>query len=267
MNKLRQVPIFTIEGTSFLVDVNRQVLRQTNDQDNEVSFINNMQDHGTFYRLLYDLDEKRAAQDLFDQSRVKVIDLPPLTELDPEGMSAKYGIPENQLKGKTDFEVIVDQVWLKERQNGVLPRINIAGEEFTIDLRLQELRHTKYFFPVISLKSFELTTDGEYYEAFYHPVMKQVVGIDPKLTELPEGVVKVRLPNELGLDPVATARRYGIDENELLRRYPPKKDLKAAVIPLADTGLPALIRQNREQLQKEHAEIARRIRPRHRPHF
>ncbi|SDF45084.1 hypothetical protein SAMN05216464_11856 [Mucilaginibacter pineti] len=267
MNKLRQVPIFTIEGTSFLVDVHKQVLRQTNDQDNEISFINNMQDHGTFYRLLYDPDEKCSAEDLIDQSRVKVIDIPPLTELDPEGMSVRYGIPENRLKGKTDFEVIVDQDWLKERQNGVLPRINIAGEEFTIDLRLQELRHTKYFFPVISLKSFELTTDGEYYQAFYHPAMKQVVSIDPKLTEFPESIIQIRLPNELGLDPVATARRYGVDENDLLRRYPPKKDLQAAVIPLADTGLPALIRQNREQLQKEHAEIARRIRPPHWPHF
>lgn len=267
MNKLRQVLIFTIEGTSFLVDLDKQVLRQTNDQDNEISFINNMQDHGTFYRLLYDLDEKRAAEDLFDQNRVKVIDLPPLTELDPEGMAVKYGIPESRLKGKTDFEVIVDQDWLAERRSGVLPRIHIAGEEFTVDLRLQELRHTRNFFPVISLKSFELTGDGEYYQAFYHPAMKQTVSIDPKLTEFPESVVQIRLPNELGLDPVATARRYGIDENDLLRRYPPKKDLKAAVIPLADTGIPALIRHNREQLQKEHAEIARRISPKHRPHF
>lgn len=97
--------------------------------------------------------------------------------------------------------------------------------------------------------------------------MKQVVNIDPKLTEFPDNVVKIRLPNELGLDPVSTARRYGIDENELLRRFPPKKDLKAVIIPLADTGIPALIRQNREQLQKEHAEIARRIKPRHRPRF
>ncbi len=267
MKKLRLLPTFTIEGTTFLVDIDKQVLRQANDPDNEISFINNMQDHGSFYRLLYDQIEGRAAEDLFDQNFVKVIDVPTLIELDPKGMSAKYGIPETELKGKTDFEVIVDQDWLTERKNGILPRVNIAGEEFIIDLRLQEFRHAKYFFPVISLKSFDLTNDGEYYEAFYHPVMKQVVNIDPKLTEFPDSVVKIRLPNELGLDPVTTARRYGIDENELLRRFPPKKELKAMVIPLAETGIPALIRQNREQLQKEHAEIARRIKPRHRPRF
>lgn len=146
MKKLRPLPTFTIEGTTFLVDIHKQVLRQANDPDNEISFINNMQDNGTFYGLLYDLDEKRAAEDLFDQNRVKGIDVPTLIELDPQGMSAKYGIPETELKGKTDFEVIVDQDWLAERKKGVLPRVNIAGEEFIIDLPLQELRHAKYFF-------------------------------------------------------------------------------------------------------------------------
>jgi hypothetical protein len=267
MNKLRQVPIFTIEGTSFLVDVDKQVLRQTNDQDNEISFINNMQDHGTFYRLLYDLNEKRAAEDLFDQNRVKVIDVPRLTELDPEGMSAKYGISEEQLKGKTDFEVIVDQELLQQRLNGQLPKINIAGEDYIIDLRLQELRPAKDFSPAISLRYLDLSADGEYYLAYFHPAIRQVVPVDPKLTELPDGVIQLQIPNELRLDPIAMARKYGMEENEVLRRYPIQKNLKADVIPLHETGLPALIQRNREQLQKEHAEIARRIRPRHRQHF
>jgi hypothetical protein len=267
MKKLRPVPIFTIEGTSFVVDINKQVLRQTNDQENEISFINHMQDHGTFYRLLYDQDEKRAAEDLFDQNRVKVIDIPQLTELDPEGMALKYQIPPEQLRGKSDFDVMVDQDALLRRQQGILPQIDIAGEAFTIDLRLQELRNTQYFFPVISLKSFALIDDGSGYEAFYHPVIKQIVEIDPKLTEFPEGVIKIQIPNELGLDPVATARKYGIEEREVLRRYPIHKALKAAVIPLSETNIPGLIQRNREQLRQEHEQMARRIRSKRRPHF
>ncbi|MDB5143047.1 MAG: hypothetical protein JWQ66_1760 [Mucilaginibacter sp.] len=267
MKKLRPVPIFTIEGTSFLVDINKQVLRQTNDLENEISFINQMQDHGTFYRLLYDPDEKRAAEDLSDQKRVKVIDIPQLTELDPEGMALKYNVPIEQLKGKSDFDVMIDQEALLRRQQGFLPQIDIAGEAFTIDLRLQELRNTQYFFPVISLKSLALTGDGSGYEAFYHPVIKQVVEIDPGLTEFPEGVIKIQIPNELGLDPVATARKYGIEERELLRRYPIQKALKAAVIPLSETNVPGLIQRNREQLRREHEQIARRIKPKRRPHF
>lgn len=267
MNMQRQVPIFIIQGTSFLVDVKEQVLRQTNDQENEISFINNMQDHGTFYRLLYDLDGKRAAEDQRDQTRVKVIDVPQLIELDPEGMAEQYGLTVGELQGKTDFQVIVDQELLAQRRNGLLPKIDIAGAEYIIDLRLAELRPAGDFSPAISLRDLDLSADGEYYLAYFHPAIRQVVPIDPKLTELPDGVIQLQISNELRLDPVAMARKYGMEENDVLRRYPIQKNLKAVIVPLHETGLPALIQRNREQLQKEHAEIARRIRPRHRQHF
>jgi len=267
MNKQKYPVIFEIAGTGFEVDIEKQVLRQTNDQNNEISFIKDMQDQGAFYRLLYDLDKHNAAHDLTDQNRVKVIHVPQMTDLDREGMSIKYGLPPELVMGKSDFELIVDQKLLDQRLNGVLPQIDLAGEKFIVDLRLQELRNSRYFFPVISLKSFELTNDGWHYEAYYHPVMKQVVDLDPKLLEFPEGVIKLKIPNEIGLDPVATARQYGMDERELLRLYPIRKDLKAEVIPLSETHVPALIRRNREALQQEHRENARRLRPGHRPRF
>ena len=163
--------------------------------------------------------------------------------------------------------MMVDQDALQQRRDGILPTIQIAGESFVVDLRMHELRHAKYFFPVISLKSFELTNDGWNYEAFYHPLLKQVVDIDPKLTEFPDHVIKIRLPNEIGLDPVGAARQYGMDERELLRRYPIQKELKAEEISLADTHIPALIRQNKEQLQNDHQVNARRIKPRQRQRF
>jgi len=266
MNKLRNPVIFEIEGTSFEVDIDKQVLRQTNDRANEISFVKDMNDLGEYYLLRYDHITKRSKPEHTDQY-VETIAIPPLILLDPNGMSEKYGIPIDQLAGKTDFEVIVDQNALALRQNGILPQIDLAGEKFTVDLRLHELRNSQYFFPVISLKSFELTNDGWHYEAYYHPVMKQVVDLDPKLLEFPEGVIKLKIPNEIGLDPVATARHYGMDERELLRRYPIQKDLKAEVIPLSETHIPALIRQNKEGLQQEHRDNAQRLRPKHRPKF
>jgi hypothetical protein len=267
MNKVKHPVIFEIEGTSFEVDIDKQVLRQTNDKNNEISFIHDMQDQGAFYHLLYDLDEKKTAHDLLDQNRVKVVKVPQMTDLDREGMADKYHVPPELVMGKSDFEIIVDQHVLDQRLKGILPQINLAGEMFTIDLRLQELRNSNFFFPVISLKSFELTNDGWHYEAYYHPVMKQVVELDPKLLEFPEGVVKLKIPNEIGLDPVAAARAYGMDERELLRRYPIQKDLKAEVIPLSETHIPALIRRNKEALQEAHRENAKHIKPRRRPKF
>ena len=267
MNKLTTPVIFEIEGTSFEVDIDKQVLRQTNDQTNEISFIHDMKDQGAFYNLLYNLDEHNAAHDLFDQNRVKLITVPQMTDLDREGMAVKHALPPELVMGKSDFELIVDQKLLYQRLNGVLPQIDLAGEKFTVDLRLHELRNSKYFFPVISLKSFELTNDGWHYEAYYHPVMKQVVDLDPKLLEFPEGVIKLKIPNEIGLDPVAIARQYGMDERELLRRHPIQKDLKAEVMPLSETHIPALIRRNKEALQQEHRDNAQRLRPRQRPKF
>lgn len=267
MKKLSIRPIYTIHDTDFMVDIDKQVLREAQRPTNEISFVNDMKDMGSHYLLNYDIVEKTCTPAVSDPLTWLPFHIPPLIELDPAGMAEKYGIPQSDLKGKIDFDVIVDQDALYLRHQGILPRIDIAGEAFIIDLHLHELRHQQHFFPVLSLKSFELTNDGWNYEAFYHPVMKQVVEIDAKLTEFPEGVIKIRIPNEIGLDPVETARQYGMEERELLRRYPIQAALKAEVIPLSETHIPALIRRNREQLRQEHQEIARRIKPRIRPKF
>jgi len=190
-----------------------------------------------------------------------------MTELDPENMAVKYGCSVERLKGKPDFDIMVDQEALASRRQGMLPRIDIAGEAFVVDLRMQELRHAEHFYPIISLRSFELTNDGWNYEAYYHPVVKQTVELDPKLLELPVSVIRIRIPNEIGLDPVSAAREYGMDERELLRRYPFQKDLKAEVIPLSETHIPALIQRNKEALQQAHRENTQKLKPRQRPKF
>ncbi|MFC0514653.1 hypothetical protein ACFFGT_10590 [Mucilaginibacter angelicae] len=264
---MKQPVIHRINETGYEVDIGKQVLRQTNRQANEISFIRDMQDRGTHYRLIYDTLLDIASFREPDGQRYRLVEVPQMTELHPEGMAARYGGTAEQLKGKSDFEVIVDQQALGLRRSGVLPQIDIAGEPFTVDLRLHELRHGRDFAPVISLLSFTITDDGNAFEAYYQPLLKQTVEIDPGLTELPDHIIRIRLPNEPGLDPVGTAWIYGMDERELLRRHPIQKDLKAELIPLAETNVPTLIRQNREKLQQDHQENARKIRPRQRMHF
>ena len=267
MNKLSEPIIFAIEGTTFLVDIHNQLLRQTDDPANEISFVGDMADHGSHYSFLYDAVEKNIPRQIYRDGQLSEVRVPKLIELDPEGMAARYGWRVRDLHGKTDFEVIVDQKLLRQRMEGVLPRIRIAGEDFYVDLRLHELRHTGTFHPVLSLESFDLTPDGWHYEAYYHPVIRQVVPLDPQLTELPESVVKIRMPNELGLDPVGAAQLYHINERTLLRLHPIKKDLRAEVIPLSETGIPALVRQNREELMREHRENVKKIKPKMRRHL
>ncbi|WP_114941378.1 hypothetical protein [Mucilaginibacter endophyticus] len=265
--KFKEPVIFTIEGTSFEVDIHQQELRQTDRPHNKISFISDMQDKGNHYQFHYDTVYCCATTNLDPDRPIKRVTVPTLAELDPHGMAEKYKLPVEQLRGKTDFDIIVDPYALEARRAGILPAIDIAGEQFIVDLRLHELRHVQHFFPVISLKSFELTNDGWNYEAFYEPLMKQTVSIDPKLLEFPPGVIKLKLPNEIGLDPVGIAQIYGMDERGLLRRHPIQKELKAEVIPLSETEIPRLIRQNKEQLQLDHQENMQKVRPRNRHRF
>jgi len=265
MNPLKVRPVFSIGTDHFIVDIDKQVLREFQRPENEISFIRDMLDQQTHYELRYDPRIRSATHENLPGNQVQVIRVPQMTELDPENMAVKYGYQVEQLKGKSDFEVMVDQEALAIRHRGKLPLIDIAGEAFVVDLRMQELRHAEYFYSILSLHSFELTNDGWNYEAFYHPIMKQTVELDPKLLEMPEHIVRIKIPNEIGLDPVSTARIYGMDERELLRRYPIQKELKAEIIPLSETGIPRLIRQNKEQLQREHEENMRKTRPRQKP--
>lgn len=261
MNKLNEPIIFTIEGVTFEVDIHKQVLRQTDNPTNEISFVRDMTDLGSHYLLVFDPEGKNIPRQAHHGHTIEV-SVPKLIELDPQGMAAKYGWLVGDFPGKTDFQVIVDEALLQQRLDGALPRIRIAGEDFYVDLRLHELRHAGTFHPVLSLKSFDLTADGWHYEAYYHPFMRQLVPLDPRLTELPEGVVRIRIPNEIGLDPVGAAQLYHIDERMLLRLHPIKKDLRAEVIPLSETDIPALIRANREELMRQHRDNVKKIKPR-----
>ncbi|SDF15698.1 hypothetical protein SAMN05216464_113148 [Mucilaginibacter pineti] len=260
----RKQAVFTIEGTDFAADIDRMALVQIGNSANEISFINDMKDLGTHYQLLYLPDKISAAQALFDKNKVVEIRVPPLVQLDPEGMAEKYGCPIADLAGKTDFEVMVDQELLGRRLAGELPQIEICGDKYFVDLRLNQLRHED-FNPQINMKRLDLSSDGTTYQAFYQPLIKQVVEPDHNLTAIPEGLVMIEIPNELKLDPVGAARKYGLEEKDVLRMFPIQKELKAKQISVEDTGLPALVQRNRQNQQQE--EKQQRNRKKLRPKF
>lgn len=261
----------TIEGTIFEVDIESQRLVEQANPANAISFIDQMTDHGTHYSMYYDLRRKNqydTSMGSYESEDWDGIKIPKLIDLDPLAMAEKYGYTVEQLKGKTDYEVIVNPEDLSLRHQGVLPLIEIMEDQlFVIELDQQRLRHLENENIILSLKQFDLSGDGLQYIAFYDPAKREIVDIDPHLTEFPDNVVKIIIPGEIGLDPVATAQMYGINERDLLRRYPMQKEMKAKVIPLSETTIPAMIQRNREQLQLEHQENTKRARPLHRPRF
>lgn len=147
---------------------------------------------------------------------------------------------------------------LARRLMGVLPHIDIAGVDFTIDWRLRELRETAVPWNKINLDELRESESGEEYLGLYDTRERRLHEFDPDMISLPENVVGIEIPNEIKLDPVAVAREYGIDVNEFLERHPMQNNLKALVRPISETGLPELVVANLSKSQSNEFRKQRR---------
>lgn len=111
-------------------------------------------------------------------------------------------------------------------------------------MRLKELRETAAPWNRLEYADEESSPGHNDYLFFYDTRKHNVWQLPDNLTILPENVVMVSLPNEMILDPVAAARNVGYEETKFLNEYPIQPDLKATVIPLAETFLPQFIAEN-----------------------
>lgn len=240
----RPLPIYPIEGTDFIVDIDRQELRQADQPDNVISFTRDMTDMGTYYTLEYDRLQKNYPQGTTGPWDVIEVAIPCMTVLDPEGMAEKFGVGIEDLKFKHDFDLFVDPALIAQRQQGALQILWIDGYDFIVDIKRNELRPSDGLSVPIPMRPFNFADDGHRYQAYYHTTERRLVEIDYKMTELPENVVQIRIPNIVFLDPIGVAERFGIDERFLLRRYPLQKEMKAELIALERTHLKCLVQYN-----------------------
>src|ERR1700761_4504127 len=105
----RELPIYNIHGTEFIVDIENNELRQKGKEDNFISFLD-MTDKGTHYSFYYDKDRKEMSiGNKADHEGIILTDIPPMARLDPEAMSKKYGVPVDEVKNMKDFDIIVDK--------------------------------------------------------------------------------------------------------------------------------------------------------------
>lgn len=253
----RELPTFEIEGTKFIVDVAKGALIESGDPNNIILF-DDMQDWGTHYSISYNREWKNFPCELDAFENSTDVNIPQMTRLDPEGMTKKYGIPVESVRAKNDVDIMVDHDWLEQRQKGLLPRIDIAGNDFIVDMASSELRSVNDPSTRISLKGLNRSDDYEHYICFYHLPTKQVVSIDLKITELPKDVAMLKIPVEAKLDPYAAAKEIGMDTKQFLRVHPPQKDLQATVVPLSMKGLPALVEQNKKAMKGKFVKQAKK---------
>lgn len=247
----RQLPTYTIEGTEFVVDVVKNELRQEDDPGNRISF-DDLQEDGRHYVLRYEPFIKNLPDEFIRYGRYLVdVIVPQKVYLDPEGMAILYNVPVAQLRGKTDNDLLSNEELLQKRYPDGAPVIYLAGNAYEILVERRLLLLTENPAHTIDLSKLAVADDNEHYLGYYHTPDKRMVAIDPGLTSLPLNVVAVNIPVEYRLDPAGFARWKGLEQETVLRDFPQEKELKAKVMPLWDTDLPALVQRNKAQLKQQ----------------
>lgn len=142
------------------------------------------------------------------------------------------------------------------RLSGVFPHIDIDGHDFIVDWKLREMREAANPSNRIDIRQMESTRFNDGYMGFYHLGRKELVTIPDDITELPEQVMLLIIPDELKLDPLAAAIDRGLDELALLNGNPVRKSHKAYFWDLESTELPQIIEQNLKHKHEGGVEIA-----------
>lgn len=254
----RDLPIFSIAGTDFLVDVTKPELREKTDPENTISFFE-MHDLGNGYLFDYRPKDKNIAPLFSDDEENLTIRLPQLVELDPVGMAAHYGKTLAEMQGKSDFEIMIDQLALQQRLQGKLTTIEIAGHLFYVDIRMDKLRPKDDFFS----KGIVFSEVDHYYfdkkEAYlipYNPATHEFQEINyDAIKAFPEDLIAIEFPHERMMDPVGVNRKGGWDDLFELKETPVKAHFIAKIVDWKDTDIRETIKEN---LTKE-AEKQKRI--------
>ncbi|MBN9284121.1 MULTISPECIES: hypothetical protein [unclassified Flavobacterium] len=243
----RELPIFNINGTEFIVDVENLQLREKNNDNNVISFLA-MNEMNRGYQFIYNtIGNNMSIFAGTDQYNV-IVNVPELVDLDPVGMAQKYGCKLEEVKSKTDFDLMVDQKALNRRMSGILPTINIEGDLFYVDVAKDCLRPADDFISNgISFTEIEERFDEERnaYVIPYDKQKKEYQKLDyENITAIPKDLVVVAFPAEYDLDPIGFNRKYRQREFQTLKEVNVRSHFKADVVSWEEFGMVRLIEEN-----------------------
>ncbi|ASV79761.1 hypothetical protein CMU73_03935 [Elizabethkingia anophelis] len=264
----RALPTIRIEDTDFIVDVNKMELRQKGNEQNTIP-VSDMRDIGTGYVFEYDLQEKNIPS-VWSNNETTTVRIANMVELDPARMAEKHRMTLDEIKGKDDFDVMVDQQAFDMRVNkGMLPTVDIAGHTFYVDLRMDMLRPKDDFLSrgiVFSdIENYFDDTTGTY-TIPYDPKTKEFSEIDyESITKIPKDLIVVSFPSELKMDAIGWNRLHGYDLKDGLKELGVQMNFKAKPASWEDIYVPQKIKENLEQIQKEKAEKKNIVKPQDKP--
>ncbi|WP_367331105.1 hypothetical protein [Sphingobacterium multivorum] len=219
------LPEIEICDTIFQFDIDNLVLIEKNDPNN-LLFFNEMLDHLTHYEFYYSkinkntpterrlgpaddiFNESERSKEEFAQSTVKV-SVPRIAEIDPEGMMRKYSCSVEDIKNKTDFDIIVDQDVLRRRISGERVKIDIAGIVYEIDAIANSLRPVNGAIDRINLAEYRY----DYFiddESCYYLDCNMNDGriVDLLRDQTVENLIEYKIPDLTNLDPIAVINNF-----------------------------------------------------------
>lgn len=243
----RELPVINIKGTDFVVDVNKLELVEKKNHKNVIPFEDmSYTDHG--YIFEYNLNIKNLPR-MFDRESTTV-KIPEFVILDPIGMANKCNHPLSEIKGKSDFYLMVDQQAFDQRvKKGMLPTVDIAGHTFYVDIPMDMLRPKDDFLSKgIVFSDIENYYDLEKrtYTIPYNPKTHEFQEPDYlNIKELPKDLIAVRFPFERLLDRIGWNRKYRFEITHGLVKNGLKLQFAAKNVPWEETFLLDLIKINR----------------------
>ena len=251
----RELPTIKIDNTVFIVDVDKTELRQKDNPKNTISFLD-MTDLGDCYQIDYCRATKNFPPPFSYESDV-TIRIPEMVKLDPEGMAIKYNCSIQEIRSKTDFDLMVDQNAYRERIAGLLPMVNIAGHTFYVDLRMGSLRpHDDFSTKGIifnQIKDYYNEEKGVY-QIPYNPTTHQFEPIDLDITSIPKHLIPIEFPSERKLDPIGYNKLHGNSLHREVKKLNLQLSFKAKEIFWSETNVPTLIKLNKQEIKQQKLE-------------
>lgn len=258
----RELPVYNIEGTDFIVDVASLQLCEKANPENVIPLFD-MRDVGDGYVFDYSPKEKNIPRLFNDDMDVTTVKIPELVQLDPVGMAEKYGYSVYEMQGKTDFALMVDQQAFGRRLMGQLPTVDIAGHTFYVDITMGKLRPKDDFASngiVFRQIDHYYDDDKEAYVIPYNPKSYEFQELDyDNITATPKDLIVISFPHEIALDPVGFNRKGGWDETDGLKQKNIKSHFEAKIIDWKETGIGQTIKENiKKQQQSKQADESRK---------
>lgn len=244
---IEKLPILVIREVPFIIDPFKRQLIRFNDPEKIIS-LNELKFNNGFYFFDFDTITFKPAIDLRGPvalaDRFSSVTIPATIIDAPAKLPKDIQDDMNRRSQAHSWGFYLGDKNVALRLSGVLPHIDLAGTDFTMDWRLRQMRETELPWKNISFDDFEMDDHGDKYLCFFNTQTHELYMPPEDLMELPEHIVVLEIPNELDLDPIAVAREYGSDLYEQLIEHPIAGNLTAKVSPLSKTGLPAMIENN-----------------------